>query len=255
MAVKSRSHILVPDTQVKPGHSLDHLEWVGRYVGERKPDVLVQIGDWFDMPSLSSYDKGKKASEGRRYQLDINAGNEGMARFEYGMKATGGARYKPRKVMTLGNHEQRILRHVEANAELEGKVGYFDFHLPGWEVHEFLEVVNIDGIAYSHFFPRSGNGRISQSRAGAPSASAQLARQGGSCSAGHQQGLDVACRPFRGRMQWGLIAGSCYRHEENYLTPQGTAYWRGVVVKHQVDKGNFCPMFVSLDYLQKRYQK
>lgn len=253
----SRSHIVIPDTQAKPGISLAYLEWVGRYIGERKPDVIVHIGDHWDMPSLSSYDKGKKKAEGKRYQLDVDAGNEGMERLLYGIKKTGGARYKPRKELTLGNHEQRIERHVEANAELEGKLGYKDLHTEGWTVHDFLETVEIDGVTYSHYFPRSASGRITQSRSGAPNALAQLRREGGSCTAGHMQGLDIACLPFKKRMQWGVIAGSCYLHEEGYLTPQGrgASYWRGLIVKHEVYKGSYSPMLVSLDYLQQRYGK
>jgi hypothetical protein len=251
------SHIVIPDTQAKPGINLAYLEWVGRYIGERKPDVIVHLGDHWDMPSLSSYDKGKKKAEGKRYQQDVDAGNEGMARLIKGIKTTGGARYRPRKVFLIGNHEQRIERHVEANAELDGKLSYNDLELSGWEVHDFLESVDIHGIAYSHYFPRSASGRITQSKSGAPNALAQLRREGGSCTAGHMQGLDIACLPFKGRMQWGLIAGSCYLHEESYLTPQGrgASYWRGLIVKHEVYKGSYSPMLVSLDYLQKRYGK
>lgn len=253
----TRSHIVIPDTQARPGINLAYLEWVGRYIGERRPQVVVHIGDHWDMPSLSSYDKGKKAAEGKRYQKDVDAGNEGMERLVYGMKKTGGPKYSPRKVLTLGNHEQRILRHIDANAELDGKLGYKDLNLRGWDVHDFLEVVEVDGVSYSHFFPRSANGRITQSKSGAPGALAQLRRHGGSCTAGHTQGLDVACLPFKSRMQWGLIAGSCYLHEEHYLTPQGTgnSYWRGLVVKHEVSKGSYSPMLVSLDYLRTRYGK
>lgn len=250
---------MIPDTQVRPGISLAYLEWVGRYIGERKPDQVVHIGDHWDMKSLSSYDKGKKAAEGTRYQKDVDAGNEGMERLSYGMKKTGGERWlrKLIKDFFLGNHEGRIERHVEANAELEGKIGYQDLNLKGWNVHPFLEIEEIDGISYAHYFPRSANGRITQSRSGAPNAAAQLRREGGSCSAGHTQGLDIACLPFKGRMQWGVIAGSCYMHEESYLTPQGRGetYWRGLIVKHEVYRGSYSPMLVSLKYLQQRYGK
>ena len=64
-------HLIIPDTQVKPGVDLNYLAWVGKYIVEKKPDVVVQIGDFADMPSLSSYDTGKKSFEGRRYKDDI----------------------------------------------------------------------------------------------------------------------------------------------------------------------------------------
>ncbi len=52
-------HAIIPDCQVKDGVDLSYLTWVGKYLAEKKPDVIVQIGDFADMPSLSSYDVGK----------------------------------------------------------------------------------------------------------------------------------------------------------------------------------------------------
>ena len=63
--------MIIPDTQVKRGVDLSYLEWIGKYIVDKKPDVIVQIGDFADMPSLSSYDVGKKSFEGRRYKDDI----------------------------------------------------------------------------------------------------------------------------------------------------------------------------------------
>jgi hypothetical protein len=34
---------------------------------------------------------------------------------------------------------------------------------------------------------------------------------------------------------------------------QGNHYWRGIVVLHEVNDGCFDEMFVSLDFLKKRY--
>jgi len=72
---------------------------------------------------------------------------------------------------------------------------------------------------------------------------------------GHQQTLDFAVRFLaNGAQQFGLVAGACYLHDEDYLGPQGNAHWRGVVVLHQVEDGAADPMFVSLDYLCRRYE-
>ena len=71
-------HAVIPDTQVKPGLDFSHLTWCGEYLAEKRPDVIVMIGDWADMPSLSEYDKGKKSFEGRTYKADIEASHEAM---------------------------------------------------------------------------------------------------------------------------------------------------------------------------------
>ncbi len=206
------------------------------------------LGDWWDMPSLSSYDKGTGAAEGKRYAKDVAAGNAAMDLMMSKIKHLDLDLH-----FLIGNHEERIARAANSDPKMAGTIGYKDLNLTGWKVHDFLEVVELDGVAYSHYFPRGPSGTISQSKRGAPSASAQLKREGQSCTAGHAQGLDVACAPNRKRVQWGLIAGSCYPYDFNYLTPQGTTYWRGVIVKHEVHNGSYNPMFVSLDYLKGRY--
>ena len=71
-----RTHFIIPDTQAKTGVPTAHLEWCGAYIVDRKPDVVVHLGDHFDGPSLSSYDVGKKSFEGRRYLADVDAANE-----------------------------------------------------------------------------------------------------------------------------------------------------------------------------------
>ena len=74
-------HLVIPDTQIKPEHPIDHMYWAGRYACAMKPNVIVHLGDHWDFPSLSSYDVGKKSFEGRRYSADVEAGNEAMQVF------------------------------------------------------------------------------------------------------------------------------------------------------------------------------
>ena len=73
-------------------------------------------------------------------------------------------------------------------------------------------------------------------------------------SMGHQQTLMYGLRFVAGKSQHGLVAGACYLHDEDYKGPQGNAHWRGIIVKHQVKDGSYDPMFISLDYLCRRYE-
>jgi hypothetical protein len=256
------THLIIPDCQVKEGIDTSYLHRIGQYIADKQPEVIVCLGDFADMPSLSSYDKGKKGFEGRRYHKDVLAVHNAMNVLlkpieELNRRNTRAKRklYTPRRVMLLGNHENRINRAVEADAILEDTISTDDlkYYEYGWEVHDFLETVTIDGVMYSHFFPRSTTGRVMQNRRGAPSAHAQVRREMASCTSGHLQGLDFSIYQTGQKRLYGLIAGSCYEHDEDYLTPQGTKYWRGIVMKHQVDNGEYDPMFVSLDYLKRRY--
>lgn len=250
-------HLIIPDTQVKPDVDLSYLEWIGQYIVEKKPDVLIQIGDFADMPSLSSYDIGKKSFEGRRYKDDIKAAVEGMDILlaplkDYNEKCRKDKKkqYRPRMVLTLGNHENRIDRATEGDPKLYGTIGIDDLRYSeaGWEVFDFLDPVIIDGVVYSHYLVSGVMGRP------IGSASAMISKTHQSCVVGHQQGRQVAYgRRADGSAITCIIAGSCYLHNEEYMGNQGNNHWRGLVVLHEVKDGQFDEMFVSLDYLRKKY--
>jgi hypothetical protein len=254
------THLMIPDTQCKPNIDMSYLSWVGQYIVDKKPEVIVHIGDHADMPSLSSYDKGKKAAEGNRIQLDIDASIEGMnlllgplRALQQHQKKNKKKVYTPRMVITLGNHEERIMRHVNANPELDGFLSYDNlmYKEMGWEVYDFLKPVIINGVAYCHFMANPFTGKPYGG-----TAQNVLKQVGESFCVGHKQTLDVATRflPASGAQQWGIIAGACYLHDEAYKGHQGNHHWRGIVIKHNVSKGSFNPMFVSLDYLKERYE-
>lgn len=255
-------HLLIPDTQIKPGVCVNHLNALGHYIVDKQPEVIIQIGDWADMHSLGSYDMGKKAGEGARYEADILAAQRGMQvlmrpiqEYNNRQKALKKKQYNPELLLTLGNHENRINKHVNNYPILDGRLSVrdLDYERWGWKVFPFLEVVERNGIAYSHYFPRNANGAIVQTYRGAPNARVQVQREQQSCSSGHMQGLSYHIQQLRNGKHQGLIAGSFYMHEEDYLSPQGTAYWRGVIMKYQVKDGNYDPLFVSMEYLLKKY--
>ncbi len=234
--------LVIPDTQVKPGVPTDHLEWVGKYIAAKRPDHIVMIGDWWDMPSLSSYDKGKKSFEGRSYKADVKAGNDAMTLMTSQYRGNG---YKPTEHFLMGNHEQRIERAIESQRELEGAIGYHDLNLEGWEVHPFLKVVEIEGIKFSHYFTSGVLGRP------AGSAAVMLREAMGSAIQGHVQKVDVAVHPKTGHI--AMMVGTCYQQDEDYLGEQGNNCRRQVVMLNQANAGVFDPMFVSLDFLRARY--
>lgn len=252
-------HIVIPDLQIKPDVDTTHLDWIGQYVCEHfkdRPSVkIIQLGDLWDLPSLSSYDRGKKAMEGRRYLEDVEAGNEGMRRLNAPIVAENERRRKnkerlwqPEKILLRGNHEDRIRRACEDNAQIDGLMGMHQLESPGWRVHDYLEPVDIDGIVYSHVFVTPMTGRPMGGQA-----VGKLKTLGHSFTMGHQQTLDYAVRFVQGRSQHGLVVGAAYLHDEDYLGPQGNAHWRGIVVLFDVDRGSYDPLFISLNYLCRKY--
>lgn len=248
-ALKKPTHLVIPDTQCKPGVPLDHLLWAGKYIAERKPDVVVHLGDHWDLPSLSSYEgKGSKYFEGKRLREDIAAGNRGLDLLMEGM-----GDYRPaRMVLLRGNHEDRLARAInESPTLLDGLVGFADFNdvAHGWEVVDYLVPITIDGITYSHYFYHPNTGR-----AYSGSVDNMLRNIGHSFTMGHQQGKRMGSRELgNGATQRGLVVGSFYQHDEDYKGPQGNSHWRGMVVCHEVGEGTYDLMEVSMDFLRRRF--
>lgn len=248
---------VIPDTQVKPDQDLSYLGAIGNYIVEKQPDAIVHLGDFADMPSLSSYDKGRKSFEGRRYKNDIEAAKEGMRTLLEPMVAYNNAHtrnkkktYQPYMLMLLGNHEHRITRAVEDDAKLDGTIGLGDlgYESFGWEVSPFLKVEQVAGICFSHYFVSGVMGRP------ITSAQALLTKKHVSCIAGHQQGRQIATATAGdGRLMTAIIAGSCYPGHEEYLGPQGNEHWRGMVMCYEAINGRFDEGFISLDYLRSKY--
>lgn len=249
---QTRTHIFVPDTQIEPGVPTQHVEWIGQFIHDEYAgaDLAVIVGgDWWNMGSLSSFDKkGGTKMEGRRYIKDVDSGNGAWDRFNEPWKDVEADRY-----FTMGNHEYRVVRAAESDAQLEGVVTLDHLAVnqwEGWNVSDFLVPVWIDGVCYSHYFVQPMTGRPY----GGANVELRLKQVGHSFTMGHQQGFRYGEYPTIKGTHHGLVAGSCYFHDEDYLTAQVTNYWRGIVVCHQVEHGEYDLMKVSLDYLCRRYE-
>lgn len=253
----SKSILVIPDTQCKPDVPTDHLRWLGNYIVTKQPDIIVHIGDHADMPSLSSYDQGKKSFEGRRYADDVASAITGMGELlsplnEYNVQQKKNKKrlYIPEMHITLGNHENRINRAINDDRKLEGLISVEDLQYEqfGWTVHPFLEVVTLCGINFSHYFASGAMGRP------ASTANAQLNRTHSSSISGHQQGLQIATgKRADGRLLTSIIAGSFYLHDEEYLNTQGNNHWRGALMLHGCEDGQFDLNLLPMRYLRTKY--
>lgn len=256
---KPVTHLFIPDCQVKPGISLEYLRWIGEYIVRKRPDVVVNAGDFADFPSLSHWDMGKKAAEGKRVLEDIEAVKAGMNvlmaplyKLQAEQRAKGEPVYSPRLVITLGNHCDRLTRYVESRPELHGflSLDSLEYEKHGWQVVPFLTPIVIDNISYCHYFVNVMTGKPLGGNA-----ETLLKTIGCSFTAGHAQKLSVATRYLQttGEAQWGLVAGSAYVHHEDYKGEQGAHHWKGIVLKNNVRNGNYDPSFVSMEWLEREY--
>jgi len=249
--------LVIPDTQVREGVPLEHLTWAGKAICDYLPDVIVHIGDHADMPSLSTHDKvGSKYFEGLRYQKDVEVAKLGMDMLlkplrdlQKAQKDSKHKIYKPRMVLTLGNHENRINRAVNNNPMLEGLISTKDLEYErDWEVHDFLRPIFIGGVGFSHYWPVGAMGRP------AATPTAIIGKLHMSCVAGHQQGKSIAYgKRADGKSICAIIAGSYYLHDEGYMDQLSNRHWRGLVVLNDVQDGHFDEMMLSIEYLEKKY--
>ena len=242
---------VITDAQVKPGVPIDHLAACGRYLAEIRPDVIVCIGDFADMPSLSTYEApGSLLSEGTRYAEDIASVRAAMAAFLAPIRAVKD--WKPKLILLLGNHEDRITRAINSDPRrLQGVMSLKDlgYEEAGWTVYPFLQPVVVGGVCFAHYFPSGPMGR--------PIMTARqiLQKMHMSCFAGHLQGRDIAySKRADGTSLTAIISGSFYQHNEDYLSPLANKHWRGMVVLNEVRDGEYDEMCISVGYLLRKYK-
>lgn len=250
-SIKRVKHLVIGDCQVRDGVPLDHLKWAGQYAAEKKPDVIICIGDFADLPSLSMYDVGKKSFEGRSYARDIEVTKDAMSLFTNPIqRASKSGNWNPKMVLTLGNHESRIQRVIESDRKLDGvmsvrDLGYREF---GWDVVPFLEVRVINGVVFSHYFTSGVLDRP------VTSARALLTKRHCSAVMGHVQRRDIAYDyTAQGKQITAIFTGGFYQHDEPYMSPQGNRHWRGIWMLHNVNDGEFDEMPIPISYLKDKY--
>ncbi len=254
----SKRIMVIPDTQVSPAHDFEFLTYVGKYAVDMRPDIIVHLGDFADMPSLSSHDKaGSKQMEGQRYKADVASVHKAMETLmtpiweeQQRLISNHRPRWNPQLEMLYGNHENRISRAINNDPKLDGLISLADlgYEKFGWTTTPFLTPKIIEGVAFSHYFVSGVMGN--------PCTSARtiLNKHHMSSVAGHQQGRDIAhARRADGTEMTAIICGSCYEHDEHYLNHQTNVHWRGLFILHDVHDGNFDEMPVSLKYLRNRY--
>lgn len=242
---------VITDCQVKPGVPIDHLRWCGQYLTKKQPDVILQIGDFADLSSLSTHDSpGSLSLEGKRYKKDIES-------VKYAMEAlltpieNASPGWKPRKILLYGNHEDRITRTIRRDPKLHGFISLEDlgYKSYGWDTYDFLSPISINNVAFCHYFPSGVMGRPITTAKGL------LSKLHMSAFAGHQQGRDIAySKRADGKDLTAIISGSFYQHHEDYLSPFTNQHWRGMYMLHEVKDGNFDEMAVSINYLQRKFK-
>lgn len=248
-------HLVIPDGHAKPGTSHERASYLSGLIRDVRPDVVVDMGDGADMPSLATYDKGKRNFVGRTYRADVDAFLEFQDRLWAPVKRS--KKKLPFRVILEGNHEHRIERALDLEPILEGTISLSDLErernydvivpydgtVPG--------CITIDGITYGHYMVSGVSGRP---LSGEHHGYSLLAKRFASSTVGHSHLLDYSLRhDGKGRPLHGLVAGCYIDYDMEWAGEMQNLWWSGVIIKRNVSDGDYDPEFVSLDRLRKEY--
>ena len=251
------THLVIPDQHAHPDFHNKRADWLGHLINDIKPDVVINLGDTADMPSLSSYDKGTKGFIGRNYKKDV----ESAAEFEDRMWSIVKKAKKrlPRRIKLHGNHEHRIAKAINSSPELEGAVS-FD-HLHEADYYDTVVpynggtpgVIEVDGVHYAHYFV---SGVMGRGISGEHPAYSLLTKEFVSCTCGHIHTMDFAVRTtVSGKKILGCVAGVYQDYNSDWAGEVNKLWNRGVVVKRNVSEGTYDFQWISIDTLKKEYGK
>lgn len=247
--------LVIPDAHARPDQDNSRFDALGNFIVEKRPDAVISIGDWADMGSLCSYDKGTGVAEGRRYQADIDSANDALVRT---MRPVTAAYKKmgrplPQFHITLGNHENRIDRAANETPELEGKLRISDieFAKHGWKVHPFLKPLKMQGILFQHYFT---SGILGKPIGGVNHARTLVLKNYQSSVCGHSHARDF-WEDVRGDGQrvFGLVVG-CYDEGDHHYTTEQRRWWSGLVMLHECRDGSAEHAFYSTDYVKAKFK-
>lgn len=250
------THLVIPDIHCHPEFNNDRADLLAKLIIDLGPDVVVNMGDQCDFPSLSSYDKGKRSFVGRTYRADVNSHLEFQERLWDPVKKR--KKKMPFRVFLEGNHEHRIERALDLSPELASTIGFSDLGTQDFyqEVVRYAGTtpgqIELDGITYAHYFIAGVSGRPIS---GEHHAYSLLAKQYASCTAAHSHLTDYAIRTIaNGRKIQGLVTGCYLDYHLDWAGETNKLWWKGVIIKRNVEDGTYDPEWVSLERLRREYQ-
>jgi hypothetical protein len=250
-----KTHLVIPDPHAHPKFSNERADLLAQLIIDLKPDVVVNMGDQWDLDSLSSYDKGKRSFVGRSYRADIESGVEFSDRMWGPVKKR--KKRLPERYFLVGNHEQRIDRVLDLSPELEGTVGYDNLMLDDYYDHVIgydggtPGVVKIDGVNYAHY---GISGVMGRPIGGIHPGYSLITKQLESFTCGHIHTFDHCVRTnVDGKKINGLCAGVFQDYDSPWAGKINNEWSRGLVIKHEVHDGQYDLEWVSMRRLKKIY--
>jgi predicted phosphodiesterase len=242
---KGQKILVIGDSHCGPGINNRRFDWLGRMIQEEKPQIVVDIGDFYSMSSLSSFERpGSAKFASQNYVDDILPGIDAQWRLWSAIKDMD---EPPRMVRCLGNHEYRLNRVLEQDPrQLYGLIStvHFSSSLFGWEENPYMSPVTIQGIAFCHYYKEKGSYTTKHLAANA------LSTRHESWVFGHAHRFDYK----REGSAMAACSGCFFEHNEDWLSESSQEHWdRGILILHDCYRGRFDPDWWSMDRIRSHY--
>ena len=255
----SKTVVVMTCAHVDPRHSNERFEWLGKFLYDTRPDEVINLGDFAEMNSLSSFDsKYPKPASQRNYEADIKHTHDAHDKMWHQFRKNH--RSMPYKAYLQGNHEFRIDLALQKDPNLSGKqyglslehLGYKE-HYDDWVPYQNKGpgLFKRDGVVYAHFLSSGAWGRAID---GVNHSLRLVEKLGCSVTVGHSHKFNYSVnREALPYAKHGLVAG-CYIGGQHDWAGQANAEWsHGVVVKNSLTNGTYDVQWVSFDSLKKAY--
>lgn len=239
----------------------DRFDWLGEFLYDVRPDYVIDLGDGADLKSLNSFDtRYPQAIVAQNYESDINHYNDAMDRMRRKFRTM--KKKRPAFFGFEGNHENRIKKAIANDPRLEGATYGISFsHLQTdvWfdEYHQYNNsapaIFDYDGVSYAHYI---ASGNYGTAMSGLHHAYGLVQKRHCSTTVGHSHKRSLFFKDdAHPNPTIGLVAGCFKGGEEGWAGQSNMEWWKGVIVKRNVQDGYYEPEFVSLGRLRDVYGK
>jgi hypothetical protein len=255
----AKTAIVFTCAHADPNCSNERFDWLGGLIYDVKPDYVIDLGDGADMRSLNSYDtRYPQAIVSQSYEKDIESYNDSQDRLRHKFKYH--RRKKPVWIGFEGNHENRIKKAISLDPRLEGQnygISFSHLQTNYWfdEYHEYANgapaIFDYDGVSYAHYF---SSGNYGTAVSGRHHAYTLLTNRNHSSTCGHSHKRSIFFKDDAyPRSIIGAVVG-CYKgKDESWAGQSNNDWWKGVLIKRNIDQGVYEPEWVSMKRLQEVY--
>lgn len=255
----SKTAVVFTCAHADPRSTNDRALLLGELLYDIKPDYVVDLGDTADMCSLSSHDtRYPTKMVSADYEADIEAYLDFQDKVRHKFKAM--KRKRPAFYGFEGNHENRIKKALAHDPRMEGtKYGISFKHLEQDryydEYHEYTNsgpaIFDYDGVSYAHYI---SSGNYGTAMSGEHHAYNLIKKRHSSVTVGHSHKRNIYFKDdAHPSTSIGLVAGCFKGREEDWAGQANNEWWKGVVIKRNLEGGSYSPQFVSLEELEKEY--